>query len=91
MLITIRRSKTDQEGLGRRVAIPPRGDCLPSLCAAKMARRCRYQRGHHLPDTRSGVVLVARSFLDAGTEVLPRERKFLDWVFADPGCARRRH
>lgn len=31
--------------------------------------------------TRSRVVVVPRSFLDAGTEVLPGERKFLDYAF----------
>ena len=31
--------------------------------------------------TRSRVVVRARSFLDAGTEVLPGERKFLDYAF----------
>jgi len=30
---------------------------------------------------RSRVVVVPRSFLDAGTEVLPGERKFLDYAF----------
>jgi hypothetical protein len=30
---------------------------------------------------RSRVVVRARSFLDAGTEVLPGERKFLDYAF----------
>ena len=29
----------------------------------------------------SRVVVVSRSFLDAGTEVLPGERKFLDYAF----------
>jgi hypothetical protein len=31
---------------------------------------------------RSRVVVVPRSFLDAGTEVLPGERKFLDYAFS---------
>lgn len=30
---------------------------------------------------RSRVVVAPRSFLDAGTEVLPGERKFLDYAF----------
>jgi hypothetical protein len=35
--------------------------------------------GANRPRTR--VVVVARSFLDAGTEVLPGQRKFLDYAF----------
>jgi hypothetical protein len=31
---------------------------------------------------RSRIVVVPRSFLDAGTEVLPGERKFLDYAFS---------
>jgi len=31
--------------------------------------------------SRSRVVVVPRSYLDAGTEVLPGERKFLDYAF----------
>ena len=31
---------------------------------------------------RSRIVVEPRSFLDAGTEVLPGERKFLDYAFA---------
>ena len=31
---------------------------------------------------RSRVVVVPRSFLDAGTEVMPGERKFLDYAFS---------
>ena len=31
---------------------------------------------------RSQIVVEPRSFLDAGTEVLPGERKFLDYAFA---------
>jgi hypothetical protein len=38
-------------------------------------RMTRRERG------RSRVVVVPRSFLDAGTEVLPGERKFLDYAF----------
>ena len=33
------------------------------------------------PRARSRIVVVPRSFLDAGTEVLPGERKFTDYAF----------
>ena len=36
---------------------------------------------------RARVVVVPRSFLDAGTEVLPGERKFTDYAFPPSGNA----
>jgi hypothetical protein len=45
----------------------------PKVARATVARAKR---------PRSRVVVVPRSFLDAGTEVMPGERKFLDYAFS---------
>jgi hypothetical protein len=52
---------------------PKRHDYAPNA-----SRSARSGSGRRSP---SRVVVVPRSFLDAGTEVLPGERKFLDYAF----------
>jgi len=49
MLVTLRRSKTDQEGLGRRVAIPRGEIACPVAAPAGVARRGRHHSGGDLP------------------------------------------
>jgi hypothetical protein len=49
--------------------------------AARVAPEVARARAASTKRARSRVVVVPRSFLDAGTEVLPGERKFLDYAF----------
>ena len=49
---------------------------MPGIPSAKRSRSC--------------VVVAPRSFLDAGTEVLPGERKFLDYRIASVAHSHRR-
>jgi outer membrane biosynthesis protein TonB len=68
-----------QRPSGRAVEQPHR---QPEAAHAKytgnMTKPSRSTSGRRAP---SRVVVVPRSFLDAGTEVLPGERKFLDYAF----------
>jgi hypothetical protein len=54
----------------------------PEIAEAKKEQNITTSaRGVSAKRPRSRVVVVPRSFLDAGTEVLPGERKFLDYAF----------
>src|SRR5947209_11090254 len=54
----------------------------PPASAAPKKKRYVYATSQRIPGRpRSRVVVVPRSFLDAGTEVLPGERKFTDYAF----------
>jgi hypothetical protein len=61
-------------------AAPAATEPPPAAARAEQAvsRRTRVAAAKR---TRSRVVVVPRSFLDAGTEVQPGERKFLDYAF----------
>jgi hypothetical protein len=51
--------------------------------AAKAKKRTYYEYGEtrNLPGVRTRVVVTRRSYLDAGTDVTPGTRKYLDYVF----------
>ena len=54
----------------------------PGTATAKKERNVTTTAGAASANrARSRVVVVPRSFLDAGTEVLPGQRKFLDYAF----------
>jgi hypothetical protein len=62
-----------------RSATPEATEPPPATARAQQAVSRRTRVAAKRP--RSRVVVVPRSFLDAGTEVLPGERKFLDYAF----------
>ena len=57
---------------------PPAAEPAPTRKAENVVRPTRVVTAKR---PRSRVVVVPRSYLDAGTEVLPGERKFLDYAF----------
>jgi hypothetical protein len=70
-----------------RPALPSPEARAPAVQTPEMKKESAAPR-HVAPEVarararaRSRVVVVPRSFLDAGTEVLPGERKFLDYAF----------
>jgi hypothetical protein len=56
---------------------------VPPASAATKKKRYVYTTATRVTASRarSRIVVVPRSFLDAGTEVLPGERKFTDYAF----------
>jgi hypothetical protein len=54
----------------------------PKVATTSIARAKRPRSRVGVKRPRSRVVVVPRSFLDAGTEVMPGERKFLDYAFS---------
>jgi hypothetical protein len=61
---------------------PPPTQAPPAAATAKQEQNvAATKRVASANRPRSRIVVVPRSFLDAGTEVLPGERKFLDYAF----------
>ena len=65
-----------------RIAPPPAAEPAPTRKQRTSLRATRVVTAKR-PRSRV-VVVVPRSYLDAGTEVLPGERKFLDYAFPPP-------
>ena len=72
------RFPTDQASTQPPLAIPKAKNAPPE---AKNEQNVASHRVASAKRARSRVVVGPRSFLDAGTEVRPGERKFLDYAF----------
>jgi len=53
----------------------------PAPAFSQSEPRVVYEKKYPKNRARSRIVVVPRSFLDAGTEVLPGERKFTDYAY----------
>jgi len=58
---------------------------VPTVEAQTTTKRYGYTTTRVAKGPRARVVVAPRSFLDAGTEVLPGERKFTDYAFPPSG------